>query len=259
MDGTAGDGVSAASTFAAESGVHLVGRLRWCGALDRSGRRSRCGYRECSPCSRRRCSGLPSRLSSGSCPKPGGSGGRRAPGGHRPAGRPTSASCGPARDAGLPIRVGWRTHQGMRNLSDSHEASGSGAGRQRQRRPRAGARHPARGRPDPVRRLLRPVVEGGDPGPRRRRRGARAASLRQQPSSARADAVAAVHASLAGHATTCPRPAVTVDTAGLRPGGQVAVQVTCRARLSDLALLGVPGTKTFSARSVEVVDRWRGG
>jgi Flp pilus assembly protein TadG len=89
--------------------------------------------------------------------------------------------------------------------------------------------------------------------------GARAASLRQQPSSARADAVAAVQASLAGHATTCPRPAVAVDTTGLQPGGQVAVQVTCRTRLSDLALLGVPGSRTFSARSVEVVDRWRGG
>jgi Flp pilus assembly protein TadG len=89
--------------------------------------------------------------------------------------------------------------------------------------------------------------------------GARAASLRQQPSSARADAVAAVQTSLAGHRTSCPRPAVTVDTSGLRPGGQVAVQVTCRTSLSDLALLGVPGSKAFSARSVEVVDRWRGG
>jgi Flp pilus assembly protein TadG len=89
--------------------------------------------------------------------------------------------------------------------------------------------------------------------------GARAASLRQQPAAARADASAAVLASLAGQPTVCPNPVVSVDTSGLRPGGQVAVEVRCDTRLSDLALLGVPGTRTTTARSVEVVDRWRGG
>ena len=56
-----------------------------------------------------------------------------------------------------------------------------------------------------------------------------------------------------------PLPQVSVDTTALRPGGQVLVRVSCTARLSDLALLGVPGSRTFTATSVEVVDRWRGG
>ena len=89
--------------------------------------------------------------------------------------------------------------------------------------------------------------------------GARAASLRQQPSTARTDALAAVQASLAGHSTTCSAPQVSVDTTALRPGGQVLVRVSCTTRLGDLALLGIPGSRTFTATSVEVVDRWRGG
>jgi hypothetical protein len=89
--------------------------------------------------------------------------------------------------------------------------------------------------------------------------GARAASLRQQPSPARADATAAVLSNLAEHAGTCPAPTVTVDTSSLRPGGQVSVEVRCPVPLRDLALLGVPGSRTVTARSVEVVDSWRGG
>jgi Flp pilus assembly protein TadG len=89
--------------------------------------------------------------------------------------------------------------------------------------------------------------------------GARAASLRQQPSSARADAIAAVQASLAGHGTTCPQPSVDVDTSALQPGGHVTVRVVCRTALRDLALLGVPGSRTTSATSVEPVDLRRGG
>ena len=89
--------------------------------------------------------------------------------------------------------------------------------------------------------------------------GARAASIRQEPGAARADAVAAVRANLDGVATTCSDPSVSVDVGDLRPGGQVSVQVTCEARLSDLVLVGLPGARRLSARSIEVVDRWRGG
>jgi len=89
--------------------------------------------------------------------------------------------------------------------------------------------------------------------------GARAASLRQRPSAARADALSAVQANLAGHRTTCPAPQISIDISSLRPGGQVAVQVVCEPSLSDLALLGLPGTRRVSERSVEVVDVRRGG
>ena len=53
--------------------------------------------------------------------------------------------------------------------------------------------------------------------------GARAASLRQQPSSARSDALAAVQASLAGHSTTCSAPQVSVDTTALSLGAGTAL------------------------------------
>jgi Flp pilus assembly protein TadG len=89
--------------------------------------------------------------------------------------------------------------------------------------------------------------------------GARAASLRQRAAAAQADAHAAVLTSLSGHVGTCPTPAVLVDTAALRPGGRVAVEVRCATPLHDLGLLGVPGSRTVVARSVEVIDAWRGG
>jgi hypothetical protein len=89
--------------------------------------------------------------------------------------------------------------------------------------------------------------------------GARAASLRQQPSTARSDATAAVLSNLAGHTSTCPVPVVSVDTTSLRPGGRVSVEVRCVVPLRDLALLDVPGSRTVTARSAEVVDAWRGG
>lgn len=44
----------------------------------------------------------------------------------------------------------------------------------------------------------------------------------------------------------------------VEPGGLVGVTVTCTAAMSDVALIGVPGSRTFSSRAVEVVDRYRG-
>lgn len=85
-------------------------------------------------------------------------------------------------------------------------------------------------------------------------RAARAASLRQSPSSAAADA-RAVASGTAG----CVERVVEVDVSGLRPGGTVAVTVRCRASFHDLGLLGVPGSRWFSARSVQPVDARRGG
>lgn len=88
---------------------------------------------------------------------------------------------------------------------------------------------------------------------------ARAASLRQAPAAARADARAVALATLDDSPVSCTAPSVVVDTSALRPAGQVRVTVWCTADLSDLGLLGVPGRRTFSASSVEVVDARRGG
>ena len=48
-----------------------------------------------------------------------------------------------------------------------------------------------------------------------------------------------------------------VDTSDLKAGGTVTVDVTCTASMAGVALLGVPGTRVFHARAVEVVDRYR--
>lgn len=86
---------------------------------------------------------------------------------------------------------------------------------------------------------------------------ARAASLRQHPGDAERDARDTATANLAASGVTCAELTATVDTSALRPGGTVAVTVRCEASMSDVALLGVPGRQTFTARAVEVIDRYR--
>ena len=90
--------------------------------------------------------------------------------------------------------------------------------------------------------------------------GARAASLRQQPSTARADATAAVLSNLAGHTSTCPAPTMSVDTSSLRPGGQV---VGGGALRRPAARPGVARVCPARARSRPAPwrssTRWRGG
>ncbi len=83
---------------------------------------------------------------------------------------------------------------------------------------------------------------------------ARAASLRSDPEMAVADATAALDQALAGEGLGCENRQVDVDTTELRPGGTVAVAVSCRVSLADLALVAVPGTKVATARFVAPVD-----
>jgi hypothetical protein len=51
---------------------------------------------------------------------------------------------------------------------------------------------------------------------------------------------------------------VATDTSGFQPGGAVTVEVACTAALSDLGLLGVPGSQTLHGRYTAPVDRFRG-
>jgi Flp pilus assembly protein TadG len=87
---------------------------------------------------------------------------------------------------------------------------------------------------------------------------ARAASLRQHPSDAARDADLVAHDNLTA-GVRCEVLTVDTDLDEFRAGGRVAVTVTCVASMSDVTLLGVPGQRTFSSRSVEVIDRYRGG
>lgn len=87
---------------------------------------------------------------------------------------------------------------------------------------------------------------------------ARAGSLRQHPADAAADAENVARENLTTAGVPCDTLNVDVDTDDLRPGGRLAVSVTCTTNSSDVTLIGIPGTSTFTARSVEVVDRYRG-
>ena len=87
--------------------------------------------------------------------------------------------------------------------------------------------------------------------------GARAASLRQNPGDAIDDAEAVVAENLAAAGVPCAQLDTVVDTSAFEPGGTVTVTVRCEASMADVTLLGVPGTRSFSATSTEVIDTYR--
>jgi Flp pilus assembly protein TadG len=87
---------------------------------------------------------------------------------------------------------------------------------------------------------------------------ARAASIARTIPAATTGARDAALATLTARTQDCPTPSITVNTGGLRPGGVVTVSVTCQVPLRDLALLGVPGTRTVSSTASSPIDVFRG-
>ncbi len=87
---------------------------------------------------------------------------------------------------------------------------------------------------------------------------ARAASIARSAGSAHTAAHTAASAALGGGMAPCRQLAVDVDTGGFRAGGSVSVTVACHVELADLALLGVPGTRTLTGRATAPVDVYRG-
>lgn len=87
---------------------------------------------------------------------------------------------------------------------------------------------------------------------------ARAASIARTPSAATTAAYDAAAADLKSVGVSCQSFAVVTDTTDFRPDGSVRVEVTCTIALGDLGLLGVPASKTLSARFVAPVDKLRG-
>ena len=87
---------------------------------------------------------------------------------------------------------------------------------------------------------------------------ARAATLARTPFQATAAAQATADAALASAGITCQSRSITTDTQGLRPGSTVTVTVSCTVGLSDLTMLGVPGSRTFQSSFSSPVDVWRG-
>lgn len=88
---------------------------------------------------------------------------------------------------------------------------------------------------------------------------ARAASIRRDPASASLAARQAVAATLAQRSITCRQLQVVPDLRAFRPGGWVAVSVTCAVDLRDLTLLPLPGSRAVQSRFVEPIDVFRGG
>ncbi len=86
---------------------------------------------------------------------------------------------------------------------------------------------------------------------------ARAASLRQHPGDATADAQQTAAANLAAAGVPCLTLSTLVDTSDFAPGGTVTVTVQCEASMAEVTLLGVPGRRTFTATAIEVIDTYR--
>lgn len=86
------------------------------------------------------------------------------------------------------------------------------------------------------------------------RSAARAGSLADTPAGAAAAVTQAAEAALAGR---CSEVTITPNLSDFAPGGEVAVEVTCRISLSDTALAGLPGHATLSASSSAAIEQLR--
>lgn len=86
---------------------------------------------------------------------------------------------------------------------------------------------------------------------------ARSAALATGPDQARDAAVREASDTLAGAGVSCEQMNVLVDTGQFRAGGQVSVTVTCSANMSDLTVVGFPGSKTLTASSTAPLDQYR--
>ncbi|MER6030688.1 TadE/TadG family type IV pilus assembly protein [Streptomyces sp. NPDC001851] len=91
---------------------------------------------------------------------------------------------------------------------------------------------------------------------------ARAASLERDAARAQAQAQAAAQDSLSGDGVTCQTTDVLVDTSGyfldVGQTATVTATISCTARLSDIALPGLPGSKTLTATWTSPIDTYRG-
>lgn len=86
---------------------------------------------------------------------------------------------------------------------------------------------------------------------------ARAASIQRTVPAASAAAKATAASALSSAGLSCQALTVDASTGGLRPGGTIAVTLTCNVNFGDALLLGVPGSKTLSAAASEPIDVWR--
>ena len=90
---------------------------------------------------------------------------------------------------------------------------------------------------------------------------ARTASIARGAAEAQREGAASASESLARQGLRCSATTVDVATAGFAvPVGQpahVRVDVTCRVELADLALPGLPGSRTVEASATSPIDSYR--
>ena len=86
---------------------------------------------------------------------------------------------------------------------------------------------------------------------------ARAASLTTDEEAAVQAGRKAAEDSMAERGRACANLKVDIDAGDFNPGGNVRATVTCTADLSDLAGIGLPGTKTFRFTALVPLERHR--
>ena len=90
---------------------------------------------------------------------------------------------------------------------------------------------------------------------------ARTASIARTAGAAQTAAVTRAQATLAGQGLQCAGTTVTVDTSGFTaPPGQpatITATVRCPGRLADLAVPGLPGTRTVTHTAASSLDTFR--
>lgn len=90
---------------------------------------------------------------------------------------------------------------------------------------------------------------------------AREASLARTADAARTAATTAAVGDLDGQDLRCATSTVTIDTTGFAApvgaGSHVTATVTCTVSIADLAVPGLPGTRTLTATATSPIDRYR--
>ena len=59
------------------------------------------------------------------------------------------------------------------------------------------------------------------------------------------------------HGLSCTPLDVQVDVSSYEPGGVVTAEVICHVKLGDVAMAGLPGSRTFTATSVVPIENYR--
>lgn len=86
---------------------------------------------------------------------------------------------------------------------------------------------------------------------------ARAASLERAPGAAAGVGEQAARRTLSDRGMSCAELSVNVDTSSYAAGGSITASVTCVTRLSDVAMIGMPGSKTYRSSATVPIEQFR--